>query len=542
VTRLKLEAGTTFRSLRNRNFRLFFTGQFISQTGTWFEMIGITWLMLQLTGSGVALGMVTVARFGPLLILGPWGGVLSDRLDRHRLMLATQACFASLAAVEAVLVVTDHAGEAALYAITTVFGVLTAMDSPARRALVVELVGEDDVANAVGLNSALMTAARTIGPALAGLMIAGPGIKWCFVVNAISYLFVISALLRMDRSTFRSSPRVVKAKGQLVEGFRYVWRTPALMFPLLLATVIGTLAFNYQVTLPLLAERDLQGSAGTFTLLYSVMSLGSVAGALVVARQHRIGLRFLLIGGTGMAIFTGALTFAPTTALALASVLPLGFSSFMVISGSQAMAQVEADPAMRGRVLALFSMVFLGSTPVGGPIVGWISQSFSPRAGLAVGGIATALVVAWVARASRRRHEVGVEDEVGAEAGHLDELLVGAGHPGNGEGRQGAGQLGEDALDAAAHRRGNGAGVELSGVVGDGDRGGGRVGQGHVEPEVAAGALLQLDERVDVEDDLELGEPVGLADEGHAVAPEGQLAERCGAACVGPQDRGDLGA
>jgi MFS family permease len=410
VTRLRLEAGSTFRSLRNRNFRLFFYGQFISQTGTWFEMIGITWLMLKLTDSGLALGMVTVARFGPLLILGPWGGVLSDRLDRQRLMLATQACFASLAAVEAVLVATNHASEAVFYGITTVFGVLTAMDSPARRAFVVELVSDADTPNAVGLNSALMTAARTIGPALAGLMIAGPGIKWCFIVNAVSYLFVISALLRMDRSKFRPSPRIAKAKGQLVEGFRYVRHTPELWFPLILAAVIGTLAFNYQVTLPLLAERDLHGSAGTFTLLYSMMSLGSVAGALAVARQQRIGLRFLLIGGAGMAVFTAALTFAPTTPLALAAVLPLGFSSFMVISGSNAMAQIEADPAMRGRVLALFSMVFLGSTPVGGPIVGWISQELSPRAGLAVGGIATALVVAWVARAARRHHEASEPD------------------------------------------------------------------------------------------------------------------------------------
>ena len=196
--------------------------------------------------------------------------------------------------------------------------------------------------------------------------------------------------------------RIAKAKGQLVEGFRYVWRTPNLMLPLVLATVIGTLAFNYQVTLPLLAERDLAGDAGTFTLLYAVLSLGSVAGALAVARRTEIDIRFLLVGGTGMAIATIALALAPTTALALAAALPLGFMSFLVISGCNTMAQMQADPAMRGRVLALFSMVFLGSTPIGGPIVGWISEELSPRAGLAVGGIATALVTAWVARHIRQ--------------------------------------------------------------------------------------------------------------------------------------------
>jgi MFS family permease len=402
MTRLRLEAGNTFRSLRTRNFRLFFTGQLVSHTGTWLEAVAITWLMLKLTDSGFALGMVTAARFGPLLILGPWGGVLSDRLDRQRLMIATQIAFASIALVETVLVVTDNANEAIFYVFVTIFGVLTAIDSPARRAMVAELVSEDEVPNAVGLNSALMTGARTIGPALAGVLIAGPGIKWCFVVNALSYLVVIGALLRMDRSKFRTFPRVAKEKGQLMAGFRYVRRTPVLFLPLVLATVIGTLAFNYQVTLPLLAERDLGGDAGTFTMLYAVMSLGSVVGALAVARQSSITLKFLLVGGAGMAVFMTALSVAPTTAWALAAALPVGFTSFLVISGTNAMAQIEADPAMRGRVLALFSTVFLGSTPIGGPIVGWISQEMSPRAGLAVGAIATGLVTIWVARHVRR--------------------------------------------------------------------------------------------------------------------------------------------
>lgn len=403
MTRLRLEAGNTFRSLRNRNFRRYFVGQLVSQTGTWFEAVAVTWLMLEITGSGLALGLVTAARFGPLLILGPWGGVLSDRLDRQRLMITTQFLFAGIAAVEAVLVVTGNVNAALFYGFAGVFGVLTAIDSPARRAFVTELVPVDDVPNAVGLNSALMTGARTIGPALAGALIAGPGIEWCFVINAVSFLPVIGALMSLDRSRFRPTPRVAKAKGQLREGFRYVMATPNLMLPLAMATVIGTLAFNYQVTLPLLAERDLAGDAGTFTLLYASMSLGSVVGALAVARRTRIDMGFLVVGGAGMAVTTMALTFAPTTPLALLAALPVGFTSFLVISGSNAMAQVDADPLMKGRVLALFSTVFLGSTPIGGPIVGWISQELSPRMGLAVGGVATALVTLWVYRRLRRR-------------------------------------------------------------------------------------------------------------------------------------------
>jgi MFS family permease len=414
VTRLRLEAGNTFRSLRSHNVRRYFLGQLISQTGTWFEAIAVTWLMLELTGSGVALGLVTAARFGPLLVLGPWGGVLSDRLDRQRLMLISQFCFAALAVVESVLVVTGNINAGLFYLFAAGFGVLTAIDSPARRAFVTELVPVDDVPNAVGLNSALMTGARTVGPALAGLLIAGPGIEWCFVINAVSFLPVIGALLSLDRSQFRSSPRVAKAKGQLREGFRYVLATPNLMLPLAMATVIGTLAFNYQVTLPLLAERDLAGDAGTFTLLYASMSLGSVVGALAVARRTRVDMPFLVAGGAGMAATTMALTLAPTTPLALLAALPVGFTSFLVISGSNAMAQVDADPAMKGRVLALFSTVFLGSTPIGGPIVGWISQEIGPRVGLAVGGIATALVTLWVVRRLRRS---GRTDRTGRTVG-----------------------------------------------------------------------------------------------------------------------------
>jgi MFS family permease len=406
MTRLRGIAGDTFRSLRTRNFRLFFTGQTISQTGTWMEMVAAIWLVLQLTDSGVALGLVTAAQFLPLLLFGAWTGLLSDRLDRHRLMLAAQVVFALLAGLLAVLVTTGAYNVAVIYLFRLGFGVITALDNPARRALVNDLVSRDDVANAVGLNSTIMTGSRVIGPALAGVLIAGPGVEWCFILNAVSYVAVITALVRMDRSRFRTSPRVPRAKGQLREGFAYVRRTPEMVLPLILVAVIGTLAFNYQVTLPLLAERSLGGDATTFTLLFSTMSVGSVIGALQVARRHDITLNVLLRASLGMAVSVAALALAPSAPLAMVASAAVGFYGIFLISGASALVQIQADPAMRGRVLALFSMVFLGSTPIGGPIIGWISETFNPRVGLAVGSAAAVVAALWATRRLRRLPEL----------------------------------------------------------------------------------------------------------------------------------------
>jgi MFS family permease len=401
--RLTAVAGETFRSLRTRNFRLFFVGQLVSQAGTWMETVALSWVVLRLTGSGVALGIVTAARYGPMLVLGPWGGVLSDRRDRHRLMLTMQIGFAVVATLTALAVTTGLATIALIYGLSLAFGVLMALDSPARRALVIELVGRDDVPNAVGLNSALMTGSRVVGPALAGALIAGPGAEWCFLLNATSYLVIIGSLLRIDRRALRTSPPIAKAKGQMREGFQYLWRTPELLLPIVLATVIGTFAFNYQVTLPLLAERSLGGNATTFTWLFAMTGIGSIVGALTIARRRTIGMRFLLVGGVAMAVATTALALAPTTPLALLAALPVGLTSTVMISGTNAAVQLESAPAMRGRMLALVSMVFLGTAPIGGPILGWISDLLNPRAGLLVGALATALATAWTARQARRR-------------------------------------------------------------------------------------------------------------------------------------------
>jgi MFS family permease len=399
--RLRIAGHETFRSFTSRNFRLFFGGQLISQAGTWMQSVAITWLVFDLTGSGVALGLVTAAEFLPILVLGAWSGVIADRMDRHRVMISTQTAFLALATTLSVLTVTGRITVGALFGLSLVFGIINAFDNPSRRALVVELVPESDVPNAVGLNSALMTASRVVGPALAGLLIAGPGAGVCFVVNAATYVAVILALLRMNRAQFRSSPRVAKAKGQLREGLRYVWRTPELRLPLILMAVVGTAAFNYQVTLPLLAERSFHGTASTFTMLFATLSLGSVAGALVVARRASVGLGFLVRSGGALAASTLALAAAPALPLAVLASLAVGFCNVLMISGANALVQLQAAPPMRGRVLALLTVVFLGSMPIGSPIIGAVAQLTDVRFALLLGGVATGLATAWTARQAR---------------------------------------------------------------------------------------------------------------------------------------------
>jgi MFS family permease len=389
--RLRLATAETFRSLRQRNFRLFFVGQVVSQAGTWVQSVALVWLVLTLTHSGVALGVTTALQFLPVLLLGPWGGLAADRLDNRRLLLVSQTLAGLQALAMGALVLTGAISVPLIYALTLVFGLITALDNPVRRSFVVDLVETADVPNAVGLNSALMTGSRVIGPAVAGMLIAGVGVGWCFVVNALSYVAVLVALGRMDPAGFRRPERGTRARGQLREGFAYVWRTPELRLPILLVAVIGTFAFNYPVLLPLLAERTLHGNASTFTLLYSTMSVGSLAGALVVARRTRVGGRWLARGALVFAAALGLLAVAPTLPLALAATIPVGFAGIIVLSGSNSALQLHARPDMRGRVNALFSVVFLGSTPIGGPVAGWVAEHFGVRAGLGLGAVSTAL-------------------------------------------------------------------------------------------------------------------------------------------------------
>lgn len=395
-------ADDTFRSLHVRNFRLFFFGQLISQAGTWMQSVAIIWVVLQMTDDGFALGLATAAQFLPVLLLGAWSGVVADRVDRHHFLLATQFAFAAVAAAFTILTFTDVINLAGIYALSALFGVVTALDNPTRRSLVAEMVSERDVPNAVGLNSALMTGSRVVGPALAGVLITTAGPEWAFLVNTVTYAAVLVALFRIDRSQLRSAPRVRRGRGQLREGFRYVWATPELRLPLVLLTVIGTLSFEFQVTLPLLAERTFDGDATTFTFLFSAMSAGSLVGALLIARRTDADTRLLAWSALAMAASMTLLAVAPNQWFGFLAAVPVGLSSIFLISGSNAVINLHAAPSMRGRALALTAVVFLGSTPIGGPIAGAVSEHLGPRAGILMGAIAAGLAGLWTFRQLRR--------------------------------------------------------------------------------------------------------------------------------------------
>lgn len=403
MTRLQLRSQHMFRSLATRNFRLYFVGMAVSMTGTWVQQIAQVWLVLDLGGNAVDLGITTALQFAPVLLFGAFAGVLADRVDKRRLLLVTQTCSLLFAAFLGVLTLGGAASLTTVWVLAAALGCVTAVDNPVRRALVTELVEPEDVPNAVGLNSAVMTASRVVGPAIAGLVIAKAGVGWAFVVNAGSFVAVLVAVLRMRRSEMLPVEPVPREPGQVRAGLRHVWSNPSMRLPLALTAVISTIGFNYPVVLPLLAREVYGGDAGTYTVLFSVMSLGSLVGALAAAGRASTGPRFMVVAAAGFGVSTLLAAAAPNLVLALAALVVVGLTGIAFMSSATAEIQLNADPHMRGRVLALHAVVFLGSTPVGGPIVGGITEAFGPQVGLGVGGVAALVAVAAAVRA-RRAH------------------------------------------------------------------------------------------------------------------------------------------
>ena len=394
----------TFRSMRSRNFRLFFGGQLISQIGNWLTLVAQSLLVLHLTGNGFAVGMLTACQFAPVLLLGAWAGLVADRSDKRRLLIIVQ-CFAMLQSFAlASLAFMDHPPVVAIYVIAFLGGTATAFDNPARRAFVVEMVNEDMVPNAVSLNSALMTSSRIVGPALAGLLITTVGYGWCFLADGLSYTAVIAGYLLMRPAELRPSTPAPRSKGQIREGLRYAHNTPDLWIPLVMMTIVGTFAFNFQVVLPLFVTRTFDGTDGTFTLLLSIVSVGSLTGALAMARRSETEVRHVVIGSAFFGATMCALALAPTLGFAFPIAVVMGFASMTFMVASTAIVQMRAEPAMRGRVLALQAIVFLGTTPIGGPILGAICDRWGPRSGLLVGGVAALVAAAWGVSAVAKRH------------------------------------------------------------------------------------------------------------------------------------------
>jgi MFS family permease len=392
----------TFRSLHVRNFRLFFTGQLISQVGNWLTLVAQTLLVYSLTHNGVALGVLAAAQFGPVLLIGPWAGLVADRSDKRRLLLIVQTIAMMQSFTLAVLAFSGHPPVLAIYGVAMIGGITVAFDNPARRAFVVEMVPEDDMHNAVSLNSALMTSSRVVGPALAGLLVATVGFGWCFLSDGLSYLAVLVALWMMRTEELRPAPVTPRAKRQVREGLRYAMSHTELWVPLTMMAVVGTLSYNFQTVFPLFATRDLHGTGTTFTLLFSVVSVGALMGALRTARRKRITVRAVAMASLGYGAAMTLMAFAPNELFAFIFGVGLGFTSIAFLTASTSIVQIESAPEMRGRVLALQAMLFLGSTPIGGPIVGWVSQEFGARYGIGLGAVAALGAGGWGLVKARR--------------------------------------------------------------------------------------------------------------------------------------------
>lgn len=390
MTTLRRVAAKTFSSLRIRNYRLYFFGQIISMSGTWMQIVAQGWLVLKLTGSGLDLGLVTALQFLPVMLGGAWGGIVADRVDKHVLVTWTQVAAAALAIALGALTATGVVTLWMVYLLAFLLGCVTVFDVPARQSFVMEIVGPDDVANAVGLNTTVFTSARIVGPAIGAVVIAIFGIAPCFFINGISYAGVIAGLLAMNKEELRKVEPVARAKGQIREGLRYVWSHAELRSTLLVMAVVGTLAFNFRVLLPLMARDVFSGGAGLYGSLSSVMGFGTLIGALISAGRAK-PTRRLLVGTTlAFGILMIAAGVVRSLPLEIAVLIPLGAVSIAFIATANSTLQLNSDDSMRGRVMALYSIVFLGSTPIGGPLVGWIAQSSGVGLAFVIPGIATA--------------------------------------------------------------------------------------------------------------------------------------------------------
>ncbi|MDX6622907.1 MAG: hypothetical protein QOE75_839 [Solirubrobacterales bacterium] len=392
----------SFNSLEVPNYRRYFVGQLVSLSGTWMQNVAAIWVILTLTDSGFAVGLATALQFLPMLLLGAWGGLLADRIPKRRLLLTTQALMMvpalGLLAVTATGVVTPWMVYLGVFG----FGLLNAIDNPTRQSFVIEMVGTDRVVNAVSLNSVIVQAARIVGPAIAGILIATAGVVPCFAINALTSVVMILALARMDPKRLHEAPVAPREAGAIRAGLRYVRRTPELAVPLALMALVGTFGFNFQVVLPLLAKFSFDGGAATYGALVAAMAVGSIAGALITGHHGRTGPR--LIAGAALAFGVSAVLAAamPALALEIPLLVLLGGAAVTFAATINSSLQLAVAPEMRGRVMALYSVVFLGSTPIGAPLVGWLSEAYDPRVALLLAGI-SGLAAAWAAHVSFAR-------------------------------------------------------------------------------------------------------------------------------------------
>jgi MFS family permease len=389
-----MSQGTTFSSLRYYNYRLWFAGATVANIGTWMQRVAQDWLVLTVlsNNSGIAVGVTTALQFGPTLFLSAWAGVLADRLDRRRLLIFTQVAQGVLAAALGVLVLSGNAKLWHVFVFAGLLGCVSAVDGPVRQTFVAEMVPAEKLSNAVGLNSTSFNAARLIGPGLAGLLIAGVGTGWVFIINGITFGSTIFALTKMRKAEMRTMPHAPHSKGQIREGVRYVRHRTDILVIMMVVGVVSTFGLNFQLTSAMMARVEFHKGAGEYGILGSVLAVGSLAGALLAARRDRPRVRLVIGSAFAFGVTAGIMALMPTFwSYAIASI-PVGLASLTMLTAANTAIQMNTDPAVRGRVVALYMMVFLGATPIGSPVVGWVAEQFGPRWSVGVGSI-TALIV-----------------------------------------------------------------------------------------------------------------------------------------------------
>jgi MFS family permease len=426
-----------FRSLSGINYRLWFAGALVSNIGTWMQRTAQDWIVLTVLtrNDAVAVGITMALQLGPQLLLVPWSGLIADRFDRRKLLMLTQAVMAGLGAALGIMVLLGVAELWHVYAFALALGVVSAIDAPARQAFVSELVSERDLPNAVALNSASFNAARLVGPAAAGVLTVAVGAGWVFLINAVTFAATLVSLALLRRGELRVSARAPRAKGQLLEGFRYVAKRPDIVAIMVAIFLVGTFGLNFAIFTATMARVEFGHGAGEFGLLSSVLAIGSVTGALLSARRERPQMRVVFLSAAAFGVSCAISAVMPTFATFAVSLILVGFSSITLMTTANSVVQTTTEPMMRGRVMALYMAIFVGGTPLGAPIVGWVSNQFGPRWALGVGaasGIAAAIVgLVWmivsnelrVRRDPRRRIRLVLSHSLGRAAAE-EELAV----------------------------------------------------------------------------------------------------------------------
>lgn len=422
---VKVSARRTFSSLSNRNYRKYFFGQTTSLIGTWMQMTAQSWLVFTLTHSATDIGLVVALQTLPVLLLGPYGGVVADRVDKRKLMIVLQAAMGVQAAVLAVLALTHVVTYAEVCILAVVLGLNNAFENPSRQSFMMEMVGPKDLRNAVSLNSTMNNVARAVGPAVAGVLIASFGEGWCFALNAVSFVAVVVSLMIMDLSTLSPSEPTERARGQLREGFRYIAATPKLLYPLIMMALVGMLAYEFQVTLPVVAGKVFHGNSEDYGLLMASMGIGAVIGGLWTASKGKTGTRAMVRAALLFGAFITLAALSPQIGIEFFALALVGFASVSFLSMTNSTLQLETDPQMRGRVMALWAVAFMGTTPIGGPLIGWITSETNARVGLGVGAAScfAAALIGWI-RVRRHRAREALARSFVVEATVNDTIVV----------------------------------------------------------------------------------------------------------------------